>query len=213
MLLASLGALGAEPSPQDEARALVRNAKTAFDAGQFEEAAALLERAAALAPRPATLYNLARAREKAGQLEGAIAAYKSYLAAAPDSNDRGAVEATISDLTQRLEEKRRLESLEKEGPRIVEVPGPAPRSTRVLPWVVVGLGLAGIATGVGLGVSASSLHARAMADLSVGVDLAQGYQQRAVSQALGANIAYGVGGAIALAGLLWWILAHAGSPG
>jgi hypothetical protein len=73
-----------------------------------------------------------------------------------------------------------------------------------------GLGVVGLATGVGLGVSASGQHQRAVADLAMGVDLATADQQRALGQALVANVAYSVGAAMVAAGLLW-LIAHARS--
>jgi tetratricopeptide (TPR) repeat protein len=216
-VLWAVTASAAEPQAQEQARALVRQAKSAFDAGQFEQAAELLEQATALTPTPATLYNLARAREKAEQLERAVEAYRAYLQAAPDTKDRGAVEATIDELTRRIEEKKKLAALENQPARVVEVQVPVEAPARtvrvadVAPWLVAALGAAGIAAGAVLGVMAQGSYSTAMTDLGVDAKLAFAEQQRAFGQAAGANGAYVVGGFALAAGILWWLIAHVGA--
>jgi tetratricopeptide (TPR) repeat protein len=201
-------AMAAEPSAQEQARALVRSAKAEFSAGHFDEAAQLLERAVAIGATPETLYNLGRAREKAGHLEAAVEAYRRYLEAAPDAKDRGATQATIDDLTKRIEEKRRLETLEAQPKVIVVAPPPAPPPLVPRPrppqLLVGGLGVAGLAAGVVLGVIASRTYASGVAEGDAFA--AAAIAQRAQGFALGANVAYALGGAVLLAAVAWWLL-------
>lgn len=61
------------------ARQLVDDAQKAYARGAFAEAASLLAEASKLDPSSRILFNLARAYEKAGDVEHAIVAYEQYL--------------------------------------------------------------------------------------------------------------------------------------
>jgi tetratricopeptide (TPR) repeat protein len=223
LLLVSTAAVAATPPEQEQARSLVRSAKEAFDAGDFAAAAELLTRANALAPTAATLYNLGRARERAGDLAGAEAAYREYLTASPSSADRGAVEATITELQRRIAEAKRLETLEHErreqaarAAAAVVAPAPEPaappprsRGPRVVPWVIGALGIAGLGTAVAFGVTASSRHASAVQ--LTDVDAALAAQRDAETLARVSTSLYVVAGAVLGAALLWLIIAAARS--
>src|SRR6516162_7403703 len=92
-------AASAQSSRESQAASdLARDAKKAFDAGQYDHAAELLEQAYALQPAAALLFNIGRAHLQAGHLEAAVAAYKRYLEAAPDASDASAVRTTIDEL-------------------------------------------------------------------------------------------------------------------
>jgi tetratricopeptide (TPR) repeat protein len=203
-----LALAAASPQEQDEARALIRAAKDQFDAGDFARAAALLSRARALVPTPATVYNLGRARERAGELPGAIEAYREYLALQPGSSDRKAVEATIEDLERRLDERKRLEALESAPPKVIEVAHQPPAPSRsLLPWVLGGLGVGGIGAGIALGLNADALHARAQAEPQF--ELSHPLQVSAERYATAANVAYVAAGVALGAGILWLVLERA----
>jgi tetratricopeptide (TPR) repeat protein len=216
MALASFTSAAAPSAPdkQEQARALVRAAKEAFDAGSFASAVELLTQARAIAPTPATTYNLARALERQGELVRAVAAYRDYLAAAPATPDRGAVEATIADLERRTREAQRLRDLERAQPpstSAVETPVVAPATPQpspriaVLPWVGAAAGAIAIATGVAFGVTASERHRSAVR--LPGVEEAVAAQQAASSFA-GLSNGFTIGGAVVLgASLLWALLA------
>mgnify|MGYP001319988672 CR=1 FL=1 len=220
VLLACGAAAAATPQEQEQARTLVRSAKEAFDAGDFAAAAELLTRARVLAPTAATLYNLGRARERAGDLPGAEAAYREYLTLAPSSPDRGAVEATIADLQRRIAEAKRLETLEREReqraaegvvtappPEPVPEPPARPLGPRVLPWVLGGLGLAGLGAAVGFGVTAQQRHVTAtgLTELEAALRL----QADAESFARVSTALYVAGGVVLGAALLWLIISAA----
>ena len=82
----------------DEARASFEQAVRAFRAGSFAEAAAAFRRAQELAPHPATLFNLARAEERAGHVDAAVEAYDAYLAIAPTPPDADEVRHHVDAL-------------------------------------------------------------------------------------------------------------------
>src|SRR5262245_34799172 len=72
-----------EDAASAKARALelFAHSEQRYQSGDFAESARLLEQAYEIFPEPVLLYNLARAREQAGEIERAIAAYEKYLAA------------------------------------------------------------------------------------------------------------------------------------
>ena len=80
----------------------------AFDEGRFAEAAALLERAYALAPSSSLLYNLGRAHQQAGNKRRAIDAYRKYLAAETSPPDEGLVRRSIKQLEDELDQEAAL---------------------------------------------------------------------------------------------------------
>jgi tetratricopeptide (TPR) repeat protein len=200
-----------------DARALTVRAKSAFDAGDFAQAAQLLEEAYRLSPSSALLYNLGRAYQQAGSRQLAVEAYTRYLASEPTSPDRGAVQRSIDQLKDELaqeaalERKARVEreradyeaeqrkKAERERRDALENP-PTSRPSP-LPWILTGVGVAGIATGAVFGAVSGGAHDDAVREPSAGA--AESKQSRAQTFALGANIAFVAGGALALAGVVW----------
>ncbi len=76
------------------------------------------------------------------------------------------------------------------------------------PWVVVSVGAAGLATGLALFLMSNDARAeRDLCTTTSCLSAATGSNGRYEDLLTGANIALGVGGAVATAGLLWWILA------
>jgi tetratricopeptide (TPR) repeat protein len=225
LTLVSTAAVAADSKVQ-QARSLVQVARAQFDQGEFKKAAELLETAYELAPSPEILFNLGRACERAGLLERAIEALHRYLDAAPKAEDRKAVESTIRDLEQRLDERKQIEALKRaserppdapvaeaerplvaeplvEKPIVVEaLPAPQVRRPRV-PWVLAGIGVASLGAGVGLAVAAQDAYTTAMNGKADGADVTLG---RAKGFGLGANLAYGLGAALVAAGALWIVI-------
>lgn len=101
---ALLGAANARAQDDDDSleRAVVlfEESETLYNQGEFEQAAALLRRAYALHPDPTLLFNLARALEGAGDLDGAIESYERYLEENPDAEDAGAIRARVGTLRE-----------------------------------------------------------------------------------------------------------------
>ena len=77
LLVAPAAALAQERDSDalDRAVVLFEESETLYNQGEFEQAAALLRRAYALHADATLLFNLARALEGAGDLDGAIDAY------------------------------------------------------------------------------------------------------------------------------------------
>jgi tetratricopeptide (TPR) repeat protein len=63
----------------DTLAARLKESEQLYAAGQYREAAALLEQLMEEAPNPAILYNLARAWDQAGELEKALKGYQQYV--------------------------------------------------------------------------------------------------------------------------------------
>jgi tetratricopeptide (TPR) repeat protein len=221
-------AFAAKPSKADRKKAiqLFKSSQEAYRKGQFREAADLLEEAYVLDPNPTLLFNKARALESIGDNEGTIDAYRRYLEADPQAQDRAAIEQRIANLEKQIESKKELERQAEEErkrreqleltppppppppPPLDRPPPPSPasetRSVSPWPWVILGVGAAGAGTGGVLGAMAQSKHSAAV-DEPVQMTAAS-LSDQADSFALGANVAFGVGGAIAAAGLIWGII-------
>lgn len=197
-------AVTAQDDPGARALDLFDRAEVAYHEGYIDDAIALLLEAQTLAPdEPVLTYNLARAYEAAGRDEDALASYEAYLAAEPGTPDRGAISRRIDALRNAIAERERLEA-----ERLAQIEREREReaSTRDAPWpwVVMGVGAAGLATGVVFGVLSlvdrqaaidDPVHASAFASL-----------RRAETDALVANVLFGIGGAVALGGLIWGIV-------
>jgi tetratricopeptide (TPR) repeat protein len=221
-LVALLGAVGLPPAAAfaDESRAqalaLFDEGKKAYQEGRFEDAATLLDRAYALHPEPVLLYNLARAREGMGQLDAAIVAYEKYLREAGNIPDRGAIEGKVGMLKRDVAEKKRLAAERDAAMRLPDPPKPPPpppeESSAPLawPWVIAGVGAAGLAVGGALGGVALAKSADAEATPAQ----ADAFAMRADAEdlALGSTIALIAGGAVLAGGFIWGIVDLTSSP-
>ncbi len=91
----------AQPTSQtaDRARARFMEGMRLAQTGNCAGAIAEFQASYALLPRPNTLYNIAQCQERTFRYDLAIAAYQRYLReAAPDAEDRAAVQAAMSTL-------------------------------------------------------------------------------------------------------------------
>lgn len=90
-----------EPPPDKLAAAAgeaFAKAKEADDKGNLNEAERLYRKALAIAPHPATQYNLADVLRRQKSIKSAIDAYKKYLEMDPAAADRRDVEKLIAEL-------------------------------------------------------------------------------------------------------------------
>ncbi len=208
----------AHAGPAEEARAgkLFDQAEGEYQAGRFKEAVALLQEAQRLAPDPVLDYNIARAYEGLGEIDLARKAYRAYLDAAPDTKDRGAVEARLRTLDQQAAERdaaaaAAASSSDGGGPKPPAPPpekdGPSP-----VPWVIAGVGALGLGAAGVLGGLSLAKSNEAEDPATSGSD-AQRLSDEASPLALGANVTFGVAGALGLAGVIWGIVDVAGSGG
>ena len=199
-------------------------AEQAYEEGEVERAVALLQEARTLRREPVLLYNLARAYETLGRIDEALAAYEQYLVEEPDGSGRGAIETRVSALRRQIAEREALaEAARRNSQRRVidqavnicvqgphsERPRPPPARPSALPWVSLGAGALSLGVAVTLGALAwdaredaenDPAHSTATASLALAEDLA-----------LGANILYVIGGALALGGAIWGVIDLASS--
>lgn len=189
---------------------LFEESETAYNAGQFEQAAALLRRAYALHPDPTLLFNLARALEGDGDLDGAIEGYEDYLEAAPEATDRGAVEARVRTLRAQRDqlEARDVDEPEPEPEPEPEEPITASDGPALGGWIVAAGGAAVFAAGIGLGVA--SQNRADDADAEPVQERAQALHDEAKTRATLGNVFFVVGGAMIAGGVLWGILTLGG---
>lgn len=207
------GAAGDEAS-RARAIELFRQSAERYREGRFDEAAALLREARALHPEPLLSYNLARALEGAGDLEGAVDAYREYLDEAPDARDASAVRARLEGLERHLAEVRALEAerarlrAEAEAQaRTEDVErgerdrSAAPRGPDAVPWVIAGGGagvmIASAVTGA-LAIARRDDAARAPSHAATVAAMSD-----AEGLATATNVLLGVGGAAVLVGAIW----------
>lgn len=209
LLCVALVATDATADDGEAARAakLFEEGASNYRAGRFEVAIGLFEEAHRLSNEPVLLFNLAKAYEGKGALAEAIAAYERYLVDAKDLPDRGAISARIETLRAQLdtravlekraeEERLRAERAEREQR---EGSDPSP-----VPWIVAGAGVVGIAI-----ASAFAATAKGKEDDVAGEPVqlrAEALRSEAEDFALGANIAFAIGGALTVAGVTWGIV-------
>lgn len=213
---------------KDKALALFEKSDKAYKDGKFEEAAKLLEEAYGLYPEPILVYNLGRAQEGLGDLEGAIASYEKYLQDGKQISDRGAIERRIETLKgqiaareaeqkrltdeeekrkraeedkQRAEEDKRHAEEERQRLQREHAAGEASVLQTWGPWATMGVGGALLATGFYFGARASSTHDDAVAT-PVQRDAIE-LQRSAERSATIANVMFVVSG-IAIAGGVGW---------
>jgi tetratricopeptide (TPR) repeat protein len=203
-----------QETDESRAAALFREAVELFRAGDFDTAAALLRRAHELDPEPILLFNLARALEASNQHLEAADTYARYLADAPDAEDRAAIEALIANLRARAEAEASAAAPEPE-PEATPEPEPvtpAPtvpepeRPSATPAWVVFGVGAATAAAGLPVGLLARSRHDDARDAENHEQAVARRDEARRLQRA--ANALFGAGGALAVGGLVWALVAR-----
>ncbi|MCS6857156.1 MAG: tetratricopeptide repeat protein [Sandaracinaceae bacterium] len=88
----------------EEARRRFLEGRSAYEAGNYEEALRLFEEAYRLSPRPALLYNIGQAADRLRFDERALQAFEAYLEVSPqDAPNRAEVEKRIPYLRRRIE--------------------------------------------------------------------------------------------------------------
>jgi tetratricopeptide (TPR) repeat protein len=124
------------PEARDRAREAFAQGQALYLAGDFAGALAAFQAAESASPTPAAVYNIARCRERLGEIAQAVTAYESYLAQAPDAPDHDAVAGHVAELRRQLPAEGRLRvSVEPPGATVrvdLEAPEPAPLD-RLLP--------------------------------------------------------------------------------
>ena len=143
----------------DRARELYQEGRKAFNIGDFSAAVGKFKEAYTLSEKPALLYNIAFAHDKAGERERAVFFYERYLAEDSDAPEerRAEVSARIKVLK---EEQAAAEKVKRELKKAAR-PAPVKAAPKRVEtpiykkwwlWTIVGVVVAGgVATGVVLG--------------------------------------------------------------
>ena len=202
-MLAPLPARADEPARADDPKVraldLFEQSAVAYREGRFQAAIDLLLEARRTKPEPVLLYNLGRAYEASGAQQQAADAYARYLAEEPRAGDRRAIEGRIVTLRAQVDELARAKVASSRRPPDRAEPDSAVEV--VAPWVITGVGVAGLGTGVVLALVSRGRHDAAVAEPVQTV--AQGKQDDASTFATGATIAFIAGGVVTAAGLTW----------
>ena len=208
---------------ENKARAadLYKKSADAYLHGDFATAIKLLDEAYGLDPQPVLVYNQARAHEGLGHVDEAISLYEKYLSEEPTSPDRGAIEQRIATLKKQREEKQRLEQekadveakreqqqqqqrdLEKREQEM-KTTTPEPRKRSVMPYVVAGVGAAGVLSGGVFGFLA--LDKESTGNDATSLREATDAQDTGKTFATVSNVSFIVGGVLLAGGIVWWIV-------
>lgn len=187
----------------DDPGARFDRAEILFREGRYDEAITVLQALLDEYPEPILHYNLGRAQESSGRIEEAIVAYEHYLEGAPDAADRDTVLARVQRLRTRVERDAAAAAVPE--PRPQPAPPPTQSPPIVLPWVVTGVGGAGLVVGATFGGLSRQRLAEARSE-SEQIAASEALSD-ARSNALLANVMFAVGGTLATAGLTWGIIA------
>ena len=202
----------AQQDEPDPVLVLAERAHELFVRGDFARSASLLREAIAIRDDARLHYNLGRALQELGEWAAARTEYARFVELEPNTEERERVEARMQLLDERIRaeqvrieaERRRLveEQRRAEARRIEEQRRVASRSRA--PWVVLGIGGASLVAGMaqGLRFNAEVDAARDAMDH----EEAQPHARSADRLALGANITFGLGGAMTLIGLVWGLV-------
>lgn len=187
---------------RERAYELFEQAEAEYAGGDLEEAERLLAEALSIFHEPALVYNLARARERLGRTEEAIAGYRAYLEELPDAPNRGVIERQIETLERSLRTPEPEPEPEPERRPPVESDPPL-----VIPLIFGGVGLAALGTGAVLGGLAvaerdAAIEAPSQRDGMAALD-------RGETLATVANVLFAAGGAVLAVGVVWAVVALA----
>ncbi len=187
---------------------------------EFAEAVRSFACAHAIIPHPATLYNLGRAAEWAGDLPTAVRALRMYLDASPDLPDRAEIEAKVARFEFEIAIAAEAEvtaEAEPSGTEEAETPGGerrlGSRAQRVAGWASVGIAAAGAVVGSVFAGFAADQRNRIdeMPDGTPWVEVAE-LEETFNNYLLATWIGFGVAGAAALTGILLLVLGDDDGP-
>jgi tetratricopeptide (TPR) repeat protein len=206
-----------------KAQELFKKSAEAYRRGDFKESIALLQEAYRLHPDPVLLYNLGRAYDGIGDRVAARDAYTRYVKDDPNAPDRGAIEQRIVTLQREIDEKSAAEKQQQddqarrekeeadrkkreEDQKAEEQRRAADQGGKrsIFPYVVMGVGAAGLVNGAVFGVLSGSAHDDAKKEpvQTKAID----DQNNAKTFATVANVSFIAGGALVVGGAVWWYL-------
>lgn len=201
-----------------EARNLFHAGDVAFREGRYENALDYLQRAYALSHRPALLYNIGTTLDRLRRDDEALAAFEQYLREVPETDNRLEVESRIAVLRAGVEARREEQASEGETERQTTTVGPSSQSAAgsedVGGWVLVGVGAAAIVAGaVLLGLAAADVAAVENPAPGTYWSAVDDAYARSEGESIAGAVLLGVGGAAAIAGLVWALVPNEASEG
>jgi tetratricopeptide (TPR) repeat protein len=208
----------AEASTDDEARRIFELGLRAFEDGRFADAARYYTRAWELSQRAVLMYNIGVALERDDRPEDAVRWFERYLAT-DETVRRAEVEERLQILRARIAEaeaeaRARDRARAQPSDATTAAPAIAPDDAGgpgALPWLVAGGG-ALIAAGGGVALLVAAGAAGTVEDAPQGtpwVDLRDDADQADTLSVVG-GVMLGVGGALAVGGLLWALASGGG---
>lgn len=200
--LGHLRSAAAQP-PAEVARQLSTRAHAAYRAGNHQEALDLLGAAYRLDPRPVLLYNMGRVLE-ATDKAAALREYRRCLAQPECPAEASERASALEPEVRALEEAARTATATPAPAPTVRdgmAPPPAARSASPWPWVVCGVGLAGVAAGAVTALVGSARNDEARDEPSVGRSLA--LHDEANDLGTWANVGLVGGAALLVVGGVW----------
>jgi tetratricopeptide (TPR) repeat protein len=121
LVLCARGARADEPSPQTKAAVLFEQGQADYEAGKYQAAIELFQRAYELVNDPVYLFNVAQSYRKVLDCDAATTYYKRYLDEAPAAENRAKVQQWIVELEPCVERAHKdheaqlqLEQLERQ---------------------------------------------------------------------------------------------------
>ncbi len=203
----AVSAQSQEDRDLERAVLLFEESEDAYNEGRFDEAAAMLRRAHSIHPDPLLLFNLARALEGDGDLEGAIESYERYIEEAPDAEDRGAVEARVRTLREQRDQldpadEEEDEHFDEEEEDVAEDENEG--SFNAAPWIVTAGGVAIVAVGGVFGAMSQTRASEANAE-PVQLD-AKALHDEAWTFATLANVFIIAGAVVTVGGVVWGVI-------
>lgn len=180
-----------------DARALelFEQSAQAYRDGRFQEAVDRLVEARRFKAEPVLLYNLGRAYEALGKPRDAADAYTKYLEEEPEASDRKAIEGRIATLRGQANE---LAAARRD-------PAVQGRDNddglTAVPWIVIGVGAASLASGAVLGILANGKHDDAVSEPVQASAVEK--QDDAEGLARAATVTLIAGAVISAVGLAW----------
>lgn len=203
----------AQDAATDEARGAFAAGQAAYSAGRFAEALDYFERAYELTREPDLLYNIATVHDRLRHDAQALEAYRGYLEARPDAEDRANIEARIAVLEEAARSETQAPPAEVEpeaqaeaeaelasGEAIETAPSRA-SGAGPAPWIVVGVGGAFLVAGVALLV-VTQVDLDAVSSGTRWADIEGAYDRVPILSATGWSLA-GAGLAAIAGGLIW----------
>ncbi len=196
------------------ARALYQEGARLYNLGQYEEAVRAFEGAYAISGSKALLFNIAQAHRLAGpaHCERALRAYESYLREEAEAENREEIEERIGEMRRCVERIREselalhkvLEARSQASPAPSPAPPEEPRTSRRAPAAVAIGGASLLFVGAGLYTAARIKFEHERANCPCPEGSFTTWQ----SLSTASYVLMSAGGAIAAAGVSWWIVAR-----